>query len=161
MRGFAWVFAVVLAVAQPVAAADEIWMARLDGSVNPASVDYLIQTIKDADSAGAAAVLIELDTPGGLVASTMDIVGTVLNADVPVIVYVTPRGAMASSAGVFITMSAHVAAMSPSTTIGAAHPVSAMGSNPKPPPMPAAPGGEPAEGEAEGEAPAGPTSRSS
>ena len=48
MRGFAWVFAVVLAVAQPVAAADEIWMARLDGSVNPASVDYLIQTIKDS-----------------------------------------------------------------------------------------------------------------
>ena len=111
----------------------EVRVARIDGSINPASVDYLIQTIEAAERDGAAAVLIELDTPGGLVAATLDIVGTILNADVPVIVHVTPRGAMASSAGVFITMAAHVAVMAPSTTIGAAHPVSAMGSNPKPP----------------------------
>jgi len=158
MRLRALVFAIAwLAAHGAFAAQDELRVARLDGSVNPASVDYLIQAIEAAERDGAAAVLIELDTPGGLVASTMDLVGTILNSDVPVIVYVTPRGAMASSAGVFITMSAHVAAMSPSTTIGAAHPVSAMGSNPKPPAPPAQPTGS--EDDAEGEDPAPPAER--
>lgn len=153
MRLGALAFAVGWLAAQGAlaAAGGEIRVARLDGSVNPASVDYLIQTIASAEEDGAAAVLIELDTPGGLVASTMDIVGAILNADVPVIVYVTPRGAMASSAGVFITMSAHVAAMSPSTTIGAAHPVSAMGSNPKPPPASQPPSKQGEESAEEGE----------
>ena len=145
--------AALLLMGAGAAAADassEVRVATIDGSINPASVDYLIQVIEDAEHDHAAAVLIELDTPGGLVSATMDLVGTILNADVPVIVHVTPRGAMASSAGVFITMSAHIAAMSPSTTIGAAHPVSAMGWNPKPPP---APGGDP-EGNTEDAGPA-------
>ena len=138
-----------------VARADgEVRVARIDGSINPASVDYLIQVIEDAERDHAVAVLIELDTPGGLVSATMDLVGTILNSDVPVIVHVTPRGAMASSAGVFITMSAHIAAMSPSTTIGAAHPVSALGWNSKPPQVPSPAGDRGEDGDAE--APAAP-----
>ena len=127
-------------IASGASAAGEVRIARIDGSINPASVDFLIQTIAAAERDEAAAVLIELNTPGGLVAATLDIVGVILNADVPVIVHVTPRGAMASSAGVFITMAAHVAVMAPSTTIGAAHPVSSMGSNPKPPSNPGSQG---------------------
>jgi membrane-bound serine protease (ClpP class) len=135
-----------LGLASVASANGEVRVIGIDGSINPASVDFMIQTIESAERDGAAAVLIELNTPGGLVAATLDIVGAILNADVPVIVHVTPRGAMASSAGVFITMSAHIAAMAPSTTIGAAHPVSAMGANPKPP-EPAASGDEEEEGE--------------
>jgi len=143
------VCALVGALVSSANAIGEVRIARIDGSINPASVDYLIQTIEAAERDQSAAVLIELDTPGGLVAATLDIVGAILNADVPVIVYVTPRGAMASSAGVFITMAAHVAAMAPSTTIGAAHPVSAMGANPKPPQSPE-PAGDGEEGESQG-----------
>jgi len=121
-----------LGLAAPVDAS-VVHVARLDGSVNPATADYLVQAIDRAEAAGAEALLIELDTPGGLVASMMDIVGAMLNAEVPIIVHVTPRGAMAGSAGVFITMAAHVAAMAPGATIGAAHPVSIGSANPKPP----------------------------
>jgi membrane-bound serine protease (ClpP class) len=87
----------------------------------------LIQAIEQAEEEGAAAVLIELDTPGGLVSATRDILQSMLNARVPTIVYVTPRGAWAMSAGTFITVAANVAAMSPGTSIGAAHPVSVGG----------------------------------
>lgn len=152
MRGFcAALLAGALAgsLVSSASAIDEVRVVRIDGSINPASVDFMIQTIEEAERDQATAVLIELDTPGGLVAATLDIVGAILNADVPVIVHVTPRGAMASSAGVFITMAAHVAAMAPSTTIGAAHPVSAMGSNPKPP-QPPDPANDAEEGESKG-----------
>ena len=124
--------AAVLAMDARPADASVVHVVRIDASINPATADYLMGAIDDAHASGAAAVLVELDTPGGLVASMMDIVGRMLNADVPVIVHVTPRGAMAGSAGVFITMAAHVAAMAPGTTIGAAHPVSIGGANPKP-----------------------------
>lgn len=107
--------------------AGHINVANVTGSINPASADYLIEAIKASERDGAAALLIELDTPGGLVASTRDILQAMLNADVPIIVYVTPRGAWAISAGTFITVAANVAAMSPGTSIGAAHPVSAGG----------------------------------
>jgi len=110
-----------------VASAGELLVATVDGSINPASADYLIQSIDRAEREGAAALLIELDTPGGLVTSTQDIIQKMLNAGVPVIVYVTPRGAWAASAGTFITLASTVAAMSPGTSIGAAHPVSAVG----------------------------------
>ncbi len=100
---------------------------RVDGSINPAVSDYLQKGIEQAAQEGAAAVLIELDTPGGLVSSTKDIIQAMLNSAVPVIVYVTPFGAWAGSAGAFITLAGHVAAMAPSTSIGAAHPVSIGG----------------------------------
>ncbi|HXX49228.1 MAG TPA: nodulation protein NfeD, partial [Myxococcota bacterium] len=113
--------------AQPVAA------IRIDGGINPAVADYVVRSIAEARERGAAALVIELDTPGGLVSSTKDIVTAILNAELPVVVYVSPRGAWAASAGTFITLSGHVAAMAPGSTIGAAHPVSLGGDNPKPP----------------------------
>lgn len=86
-------------------------------------MDYIKTGLSEARARNATALLILLDTPGGLLNSTKDIVKIILNSEVPVIVYVYPRGATATSAGVFITLSAHVAAMSPGTSIGAAHPV--------------------------------------
>jgi membrane-bound serine protease (ClpP class) len=106
---------------------EHINVVTISGSINPASADYLMQAIRTSEQDGAAALLIELDTPGGLVSSTRDILQAMLNANVPTIVYVTPRGAWAISAGTFITVAANVAAMSPGTSIGAAHPVSAGG----------------------------------
>jgi membrane-bound serine protease (ClpP class) len=89
--------------------------------------DYIERGIEKAEDENALACIIELDTPGGLLDSTEQIVQKIMNADVPVIVYVNPRGAWAASAGTFITLSAHIAAMTPGTTIGAAHPVAAGG----------------------------------
>lgn len=94
-----------------------------DNVINPIAVEYIETSIKKAETDGAAALLIQLDTPGGLLTSTRKIVKSIMNAQVPVLVYVAPSGARAGSAGVFITLAAHVAAMAPSTNIGAAHPV--------------------------------------
>ena len=96
---------------------------EINGSINPSTVDYIKTALLEARAQDARALLILMDTPGGLLSSTKDIVKMLLNSEVPVIVYVYPRGATATSAGVFITLSAHVAAMSPGTSIGAAHPV--------------------------------------
>ena len=101
----------------------EIVEIEINGSINPSTVDYIKTGLTEARARNATALLILLDTPGGLLNSTKDIVKVLLNSEVPVIVYVYPRGATATSAGVFITLSAHVAAMSPGTSIGAAHPV--------------------------------------
>ena len=95
-----------------------------EGTINPVLVDYIERGIEQAEEEDATALIIQLDTPGGLLYSTEDIVVMIMNADVPIIVYVSPKGAWAASAGVFITLSAHIAAMTPGTTIGAAHPVS-------------------------------------
>ena len=103
--------------------AGEIVEIEINGSINPSTVDYIKTGLSEARARNATALLILLDTPGGLLNSTKDIVKVILNSEVPVIVYVYPRGATATSAGVFITLSAHVAAMSPGTSIGAAHPV--------------------------------------
>ncbi|MGH7885409.1 MAG: NfeD family protein, partial [Thermodesulfobacteriota bacterium] len=105
---------------------------EINGTINPSTTDYIKEAIEKAKAENAEAVLILLDTPGGLLSSTKDIVKLILNSQVPVIVYVYPKGASATSAGVFITLSAHVAAMSPGTSIGAAHPVS-IGQKPKNP----------------------------
>ena len=95
-----------------------------EGTINPVLVDYIERGIEQAEEENATALIIQLDTPGGLLYSTEEIVVMIMNADVPIIVYVSPKGAWAASAGVFITLSAHIAAMTPGTTIGAAHPVS-------------------------------------
>jgi membrane-bound serine protease (ClpP class) len=105
-------------------------VARISGSINPASSDYLQKAIARSESDGAALLLIELDTPGGLVASTKDIIQAMLGARVPVVVYVAPQGAWAGSAGTFITIAGHVAAMAPGSSIGAAHPVGIGGGSP-------------------------------
>jgi len=98
-------------------------LARIDGSINPASSDYIQSAIREAEEMHAAILLLELDTPGGLVASTKDIIQAMLAAQVPIVVYVSPQGAWAGSAGTYITLAAHVAAMAPGSSIGAAHPV--------------------------------------
>lgn len=94
-----------------------------DQIINPIISDYLIQGIEKAEQEQAQAVIIQLDTPGGLMTSTHLIVRRILNAKVPVVVYIAPKGARGGSAGVFITLASHIAAMAPSTHIGAAHPV--------------------------------------
>jgi membrane-bound serine protease (ClpP class) len=99
----------------------------VDGTIVPVIADYIDRGISQAEEDGATVCIIELDTPGGLLDSTERIVQSIMNADVPVVVYVSPKGAWAASAGTFITLSAHIAAMTPGTTIGAAHPVSAGG----------------------------------
>ena len=99
----------------------------VDGTINPAIADFIRESIARAKSNGARALIIQMDTPGGLVESTRLIVKEMLAAPVPVIVYVSPSGARAGSAGVFITLAAHVAAMAPATNIGAAHPVAGSG----------------------------------
>lgn len=99
----------------------------VDGAIQPASAEFIVDAIEQAADDGATALVIELDTPGGLVESTRDIVQAILASRVPVVVYVAPAGARAGSAGVFITLAAHVAAMAPSTNIGAATPVNLGG----------------------------------
>lgn len=99
----------------------------MDDTVNEVSARYLSRGVDTATDDGAQLVIVLLDTPGGLFSSTRDMVETILNADIPVVVYVSPSGARAASAGTFITASAHVAAMAPSTNIGAASPVAGGG----------------------------------
>ncbi len=110
--------------ADTVDASGPVFRARIDDEpITPVTVRYLHRVFDEAAERNAQAVLIELDTPGGLVQSTREIVKSFLGTRVPVIVYVGPSGARAASAGVFITVAAHVAAMTPGTHIGAAHPV--------------------------------------
>jgi membrane-bound serine protease (ClpP class) len=106
-----------------LAAGPVVHYAEITGSIDPGSGGFLIAAIHDAQEKGAEALVVRLDTPGGLLSTTRDIVQAELNAKVPIVVWVGPPGARAGSAGVFITMAAHVAAMAPSTNIGAAHPV--------------------------------------
>ena len=101
-----------------------IEILSVDGTIVPVIASYIDRGISRAESEGAVACIIELNTPGGLLNTTEEIVQRILNARVPVIVYVSPRGSWAASAGTFITISAHIAAMAPGTSIGAAHPVS-------------------------------------
>jgi membrane-bound serine protease (ClpP class) len=111
------------AASPPATRSGPVHVARISGSINPASSDYLQRSIAQSEAEGAALLVIELDTPGGLVASTKDIIQAMLSARVPIAVYVAPQGAWAGSAGTFITIAAHVAAMAPGSSIGAAHPV--------------------------------------
>jgi membrane-bound serine protease (ClpP class) len=100
----------------------------MDSAITPVTVRLLTMALERAQSEGAQALLVQLNTPGGLERSMRSLVQTLLGSPSPVIVYVAPTGARAASAGVFITMAAHVAAMAPATNIGAAHPVAVGGS---------------------------------
>jgi membrane-bound serine protease (ClpP class) len=100
---------------------------NINGTINPASAEYIHQSIKKAEDQKAECLLIHLNTPGGLLNSTRDIVSDFFKSTVPIVVYVYPSGAHAGSAGVFITLAANVAAMAPGTNIGAAHPVTMQG----------------------------------
>ncbi len=130
-RPQAWVCSLALLLTPFAAGAGTVNVVAVSGGINPAVADYLMKAIDQSASEGSQALVIELDTPGGLLSSTKDIVGAILNAEVPVIVFVSPRGAWAASAGTFITLAAHVAAMAPGTSIGAAHPVSFLPGQPR------------------------------
>jgi membrane-bound serine protease (ClpP class) len=108
-----------------------IELIRIDGSINPAVAHFIEDSISSAHAGGARALIIELDTPGGLMTSAQRIVKDIFASEVPVIVYVSPAGASAASAGTFITEAATIAAMAPGTTIGAAHPVTETGGDVK------------------------------
>jgi membrane-bound serine protease (ClpP class) len=125
--GFACAAALLALAAASPAAAAHINVVTIAGSINPASSDYVQKAIAQSEAEDATAIVIELDTPGGLLSSTKDIIQAILNARVPVVVYVSPQGAWAASAGTFITLAAHVAAMAPGTSIGAASPISVGG----------------------------------
>jgi membrane-bound serine protease (ClpP class) len=105
----------------------EVYIIQVADAISPGTADFIKSGIKTAEENGAACLIIELDTPGGLAESMRIIVQNILSSKVPVVVFVYPGGARAASAGVMITMAADVAAMAPGTNIGAAHPVGAGG----------------------------------
>jgi membrane-bound serine protease (ClpP class) len=100
-----------------------VWVLHIDGQIDPATAGYLKQGIADAQDAAAQAVLVTMDTPGGSMSSMQDIIKAFFAAKVPIIVYVSPNGATAGSAGTFITMAADIAAMAPVSNIGSASPI--------------------------------------
>jgi len=106
------------------AASSTIAIVTAEGIINPVLADYIARGIEEAEDMNATACIIQMDTPGGLDTAMRDIIQEIVNARIPVVVYVSPSGARAASAGVFITVAAHVAAMAPNTAIGAASPVS-------------------------------------
>lgn len=100
----------------------EVIVIKVSGVINPVAAEFIEKSIRKAVDKGAAALVIELDTPGGLDTSMRRIVKEIIGSDVPIVVFVSPSGSRAASAGVFLTLAAHVAAMAPGTNIGAAHP---------------------------------------
>src|SRR5256714_14192888 len=108
-------------------AAEKVSLINIDGTIGPATASYISRSIEEARTQNAQCLVIQLNTPGGLLDSTQKIVQSFLGSPVPIVVYVAPTGATATSAGCFITIAATVAAMAPATTIGAAHPVSIGG----------------------------------
>ncbi|MGH3715855.1 MAG: NfeD family protein, partial [Micromonosporaceae bacterium] len=113
--------------ASPTAQGPTVLVAKLDGVVTPVTAKHLVDGVAAAERGGHHAYLVEIDTPGGLDTSMREIIKAFLGSGVPVIVYVSPSGGRAASAGALITLSSHVAAMAPGTTIGAATPVTADG----------------------------------
>jgi len=125
MKKIIFIFAAIwLAFFSSRGYAKTIQMIQLDDdTINPITAEYIIGAVERAENERAECLIIKLDTPGGLLNSTRKIVKTIMAADVPVVVYIAPGGSRAGSAGVFITYASHIAAMAPSTNIGAAHPV--------------------------------------
>lgn len=120
------IFATLLVMALLVvpAWADKVLVARMEGPVTPVSARFLAGAVDRANRTEASCLVIMMDTPGGLDESMRQVIKRIMSSKVPVVVFVGPQGSRAASAGAFITLSAHVAAMAPGTSIGAAHPVS-------------------------------------
>jgi membrane-bound serine protease (ClpP class) len=117
----------ISSIAPPASATEKVSFINIDGAIGPATASYISRSIEEARSQNAQCLIIQLNTPGGLLDSTQKIVQSFLGSTVPIVVYIAPTGATATSAGCFITIAASVAAMAPATTIGAAHPVSIGG----------------------------------
>jgi membrane-bound serine protease (ClpP class) len=131
----------LLAAGAGTAAAGEVWVVELDGAITPATARYFTRSLDDAQDAGAAALIVQLDTPGGLDEAMRDMIKAILASRVPVVVYVAPNGSRAASAGTYLLYASHVAAMAPATNVGSSTPVSIGGS-----PFPTGPTDPPDEG---------------
>jgi len=107
--------------------ASTVYVIKIDGSINPSTSEFIHKSIEEAKEKNAECLIIELNTPGGLLKSTRYIVSDILTSPVPVVVFVSPSGSQAASAGVFITLASNIAVMAPGTNIGASHPVSTEG----------------------------------
>ncbi len=118
---------VISGVCGEASAAEGVAIIEIEGTINPGTANFLARCIEEAEETGSDLIIVRLDTPGGLATSMRTMIKRIMNSMVPVVVYVAPTGAGAASAGVMITVSAHIAAMAPGTNIGAAHPVSAGG----------------------------------
>jgi membrane-bound serine protease (ClpP class) len=135
MRIYFWMGLVLLGISfvhvsgevPAVGSAREVVVIEFEGPINPGTATYVNRGLRQAVERSAVAVVIQLDTPGGLASSMRSIIKDIMNSPVPVVVFVGPKGAGAASAGVMLTVAGHVAAMSPGTNIGAAHPVMAGG----------------------------------
>ena len=121
---FVWLSVLTFPLDSPTT---NVLVITLDGAINPAASEYIQYGIEQAVKNNSQCLVIRLNTPGGLLESTRTIVSDILQSPVPVVVYVSPPGSRAASAGVFVTLSAHIAAMAPGTNIGAAHPVTLQG----------------------------------
>jgi membrane-bound serine protease (ClpP class) len=136
MRSAGLLVACWLCALTTMASGARVCLSKVDGAIGPATASYISRSVDEAQSKGVQCLIIQLNTPGGLLDSTRVIVQKLLGSPIPVVVYVAPTGASAASAGCFITLAANVAAMAPATTIGAAHPVSLgglpSGDQPKP-----------------------------
>ncbi len=118
---------ILLAQNDSLKSTPSVTVIAIQGAIGPTTTNYIRRGLEEAQEADDEALIIELDTPGGLLSSTQDIVQDMLASEMPIIVYVTPSGGNAGSAGTFITLAAHIAAMAPTTTIGAASPVTMGG----------------------------------
>jgi membrane-bound serine protease (ClpP class) len=127
LLGIAAMMFFLLIATQGLAEQNEVYIIKVADAISPGTADFIKNGIKTAEEKAATVVIIELDTPGGLAESMRLIVQNILSSKVPVVVFVSPSGARAASAGVMITMAADIAAMAPGTNIGAAHPVGAGG----------------------------------
>ncbi len=123
--GFLLLASIILSSCGPAAAEEprEVYVLTASGSINPGMAEFILDGLQTAEKGRAEALIIELDTPGGLDTSMREIAQGIINAKIPVVVFVSPKGARAASAGLIITLASHVAAMAPGTNIGAAHPV--------------------------------------
>ena len=126
--------ALLLFATASAAAAPQVWLLELEGAISPATADYFISSLHDAQAADATAFVVRLDTPGGLDSAMRAMIKEILASTIPVIIFVSPNGARAASAGTYLMYASHVAAMAPATNIGSSTPVSLGGGSPFPSP---------------------------